>query len=100
MYDIKFRSKNLERCFFVSRYGERVLGLDIARRYIERINILKSINSLDDLKAFPQLRFHPLKGNRQGQYAINLTGYVRLIFTLQEEGMQVICIEEVSKHYE
>lgn len=100
MYDIEFKTKKLERCYLVSQYGQRVLGPEIARKYIERINILRSIESLDDLKTFPQLRFHPLKGDRQDQYAINLTGYIRLIFTLQREEMQIICIEEVSKHYE
>ncbi|MHB8840749.1 MAG: type II toxin-antitoxin system RelE/ParE family toxin [Candidatus Aquicultor sp.] len=100
MYDIEFKTKKLERCYLVSQYGQRVLGPDIARKYIERINILRSIESLDDLNAFPQLRFHSLKGDREGQYAINLTGYVRLIFTLQGSEMQVICIEEMSKHYE
>jgi proteic killer suppression protein len=48
----------------------------------------------------PGLRCHELKGDRKGQYAINLTGYYRLIFTVTDKKMEIVCIEEVSKHYE
>ena len=52
-------------------------------KYIQRINIIKQTRDIDDLLRFPGLRCHPLVGDRQGQYAINLTGFYRLIVTLQ-----------------
>ncbi len=48
----------------------------------------------------PGLRCHPLKGKRIGQYAINLNGFYRLIFTLTGETLEIVRIEEVSKHYD
>lgn len=47
----------------------------------------------------PVLRCHPLKGNRAGQYAVNITGFYRLIFSLEGEMLEIARIEEVSKHY-
>ena len=79
--------------------GVREWGADIARKYVDRINILKAINGLDALRSFPSLRYHPLKGDRKGQHAVTLTGRYRLIFTLRGERMKIIRIEEVSKHY-
>jgi proteic killer suppression protein len=47
----------------------------------------------------PTLDFHPLKGNRKGQYALTLTGYWRLIITNDGEIFDIAKIEEVSDHY-
>ena len=47
----------------------------------------------------PGLRCHPLKGNRTGQYAVNITGFYRLIFSLKGEMLEIVRIDEVSKHY-
>jgi proteic killer suppression protein len=47
----------------------------------------------------PGLNGHPLKGSRKGEHAISLTGFYRLIFTLQGEQLEIVMLEEVSKHY-
>jgi proteic killer suppression protein len=48
----------------------------------------------------PGLRCHPLKGDRKGEFAVNLTGFMRLIFTVENEQLRIVMIEEVSKHYD
>ena len=65
-----------------------------------RINTIKASESLDVLMRLPGLKCHPLKGNRKGQYAISLTGFYRLIFTIEGETLNIAMIEEVSKHYD
>jgi proteic killer suppression protein len=75
-------------------------GPDVAKRYIQRINIIKHTKNIDELKKLPGLRCHPLKGNRAGQWAVKLTGFYRLIFTLEGETLDIARIEEVSKHYD
>jgi len=52
------------------------------------------------LKKLPGLRCHPLRGDREGQWAIKLTGNYRMIFTLRGDKMEIARIEEVSKHYD
>lgn len=61
--------------------------------------MLKAIQQVADLRSFPSLHYHPLKGERKGQYAISLTKRMRLIFTLEGDGFRIIRVEEVSKHY-
>ena len=78
----------------------REFGNDVARRYIERINIIKHTASLEELARLPGLRYHPLKGNRAGYHAVKLTGFMRLIFTLEGDTLAIVRIEEVSKHYD
>ena len=83
-----------------SKHAIREYGDQVGRKYIARINIIKTSNSLADLEKLPGLRCHPLKGNRAGQYAVNLTGFHRLIFTFDDDILNIAMIEEVSKHYD
>lgn len=97
--EVQFRTKQLEECYLQHKAAVRAFGAEVARRYIQRINIIKTARSASELYKLPGLRFHALTGKRHGQYAINLTGFYRLIVTLQGEKLEVAKIEEVSKHY-
>ena len=97
--EILFRTRKLERHFTKSAEAIKAFGKEAGRRYIQRLNIIAGARDLEELKAQPGLRCHELSGNRQGQYAVNLTGFYRLIFTLVDDRIDVIRVEEVSKHY-
>lgn len=73
--------------------------MDVAKKYIQRVNILKSAKSFEELYTIPQLKFHPLTGDRDGEFAITLTGFYRLIITNDGDTFDIARIEEVSKHY-
>lgn len=94
---IKFKTKKLRQWFEDSESGQRALGQEVATRYIQRIQIIQQIEDLDELMALRVLRCHQLVGNLEGFYGIKLTGFYRLIVSI-EEG--VVTIEGVSKHYE
>ena len=97
--EIRFRTRHLEACFLEHKLAVRAFGEEVARRYVQRIQIVKAAQSVDELRRLPGLRFHPLSGARAGEYGINLTGFYRLIVTLHGTELQVVQIEEVSKHY-
>jgi proteic killer suppression protein len=89
----------LEKQYLSHKEAIRAYGPQVAKRYIQRIEILKSAQCFDDLYAISVLKFHPLEGNRKGEYAIALTGFYRLIITNDGETFDIARIEEVSKHY-
>jgi proteic killer suppression protein len=97
---VEFRKKKLEKCFNQKKHAVKEFGDQVARKYIQRIEIIKSVANLDDLMGLPGLRCHPLKGKRQGEYAVKLTGFYRLIFTVGGDCLNIATIEEVSKHYD
>ena len=97
---IEFRTKKLEKQYVQHKLAVKAYGNEVARKYIQRINIIKHAKDFDELSGLPGLRCHPLRGDRKGQYAINLTGFYRLIFTLVGESLEIVQIEEVSKHYD
>lgn len=97
---VTFRKKKLEKCYEESQKAIREFGPEVGRRFILRVNIIKSADDLEALKKQRPLRCHELKGDRQGQWAINLTDRYRLIFSLQGDNLEIVQIEEVSKHYD
>ena len=96
---VKFKTRQLETCYREHRKAIRAFGEQIARKYIQRINIIQQSQNLNELLVLPGLRCHALKGTRSGEYAINLSGFYRLIFTLTGNRLEIVMIEEVSKHY-
>jgi toxin HigB-1 len=97
---VGFRTKKLERCYLDSSKAVREWGETIGRKYIQRINILQTAKTLNDLNSLPGLKCHPLKGDRAGQYAVRLDEAWRLIFSIEGYVLNVICILEVSRHYD
>ena len=97
--EIRFKTKKLQKQYENSKYAIKIYGMDVAKKYINRIDILKSAESFDDLYKIPQLKFHPLTGDRSGEFAISLTGFYSLIITNSGDIFDIAKIEEVSKHY-
>jgi len=96
---VAFRNNKLKKCYESYKQACRTWGDVVAKRYIQRINLIQAANDLTELCALPGLNGHPLKGSRKGEHAISLTGFYRLIFTLQGEQLEIVMLEEVSKHY-
>ena len=70
--EVHFRTKKLQKQYESHKEAEKAYGATVARRYIGRINIIKQTHSLKELMQLPGLRCHELKGDRKGQYAIEL----------------------------
>jgi toxin HigB-1 len=96
---VRFRTRKLEKQYTHHLEAEKAYGKEVARKFIQRINIIKTANDIDELMQLPGLRCHNLKGNRRGQWAVKLTGFHRLIFSLEGDCMEIARVEEVSKHY-
>ncbi len=97
--EVIFRTKRLEGRYKTYQKGRRAWGGEVAKKYIQRIDLLQDASDMDEIRKLPGLDCHPLKGQRTGQYRITLLGRWRLIFTLRGERAEVIRVEEVSKHY-
>lgn len=74
-------------------------GPVVARKYVQRIDIMQEASDLAEIEALPGLECHPLKGERKGQFAVTLHDRWRLVFSLVGNEVKIIRIEEVTKHY-
>jgi len=97
--EVAFATKKLEKCYRDHAQGVKKWGTVVARKYVQRIDIMQEALDLAEIEALPGLECHPLKGKRKGQFAVTLHDRWRLIFMLIGTQVNIIRIEEVTKHY-
>lgn len=97
--DIRYKSRRLEeqctnRTKAVKKYGERN-----AQKIFQRVQEIRSADSVEMLVKFNIGRCHPLTGNRAGQYAMDLDHPFRLIFEKVENEIKIVKIIEVVDYH-
>jgi proteic killer suppression protein len=97
--DVSFATAELRQAYEALRVGKRLWGEKIATLYMQRVNTLHAVDGAPQLRELRHLRFHALKGGREGEYAIDLDVSWRLTMTFGNKGMTIVRVEEVSKHY-
>jgi len=77
--DIDFKSKKLKRLCSEENHMVRHFGDQVALRLQDRLLDLLAADSLADLSMIPGARPHPLTGERDGQFAVDVTRSVRIV---------------------
>ena len=95
--EVRFRHRKLQRCYERDIDAFRTWGPDVGRRYVARVTGLIATERVADLYGMSTLDFHPLTGDRRGQYAIRLTGQMRLIISVESD--RVVTVEEVVDYH-
>ncbi|MCY4616218.1 MAG: plasmid maintenance system killer [Chloroflexi bacterium] len=95
---VRFHTRRLERCAGHLAAAVRAWGPEVGRRYIERVQLLQEAPGLEALYDISTLRLHPLRGDRRGQFAMRLTGRMRLIVESGLEEGSVTVVEVVDYH--
>ena len=95
---IKFRNRTLRERYEDANKGTREWGPQVAHRYIQRIEQIEAMPTFHSLFSIRSLRLHPLKGGRQGQYALTLVGRYRLIIE-RDDAPDAVIVSEISNHY-
>ena len=95
--EVHFTTNRLKRCYEESKRATQEWGPEVARRYIQRVEILYAVERFEELYTIRVLRLHPLTGDRAGEHAITLLGRWRMIVT--NEGERSVRVKEVNIHY-
>ena len=95
--DVAFGNRMLQRRY-ESGKERRKYPPEVGRRYVQRVNALYDAADWSAIERFQTFRAHRLTGDREGQWALTLTGRWRLIVTVSGDG-GTVTIEEVSNHY-
>jgi proteic killer suppression protein len=77
--EVLFRTKRLQKVCNSEQETISAFGRTCGRLLQRRLVDLAAATSLAELSALPQTRCHPLKGQREGQFAVNLEHPRRLI---------------------
>lgn len=95
--EITYKGARLKKICTNASEAQKTYGLKMAEKIFLRINQIRSAPSLECLVQYRIGDCHPLKGNRQGEYAMALVQPYRLIFDQQEDSIiqvRVISIED------
>ena len=76
--NIGFRTKKLQKICSNQREGEKSLGSECAKKLRLRLEDLQAAHSLEDMRNLPG-RLHELKGDRAGEFALDLKQPHRLV---------------------
>ena len=94
---IEYKSRKLEKQCTDAPTAVRDFGQRNAGRIKQRMQELKHAPSIQTLLISRIGRCHPLKGDREGQYAMDLSGGLRLIFRDSGyEGVEVQAVEIIE----
>lgn len=78
--DIEFDTQKLERLCNDDTKLKRELGFEQAKRVRRRLDDLHAAETLAVMMTLPQARCHELKGDRKGQFSVDIKHPYRLIF--------------------
>lgn len=95
--EIEFSTNHLNDASVSLSEANRLFGIPIGRKYIQRLTLLRAVDKFSQLYGYRALRLHPLKGDRTGQYSITLTGNYRLI--IQKVTEDKVCIVDVEDYH-
>lgn len=94
---LEFANARLRKAFEKQSEAIREFGQVIGKKYVMALLLVKQARSADELYKIPQLRFHPLKGNREGEFSATLTGNWRLIMSFPAD--DIARIEKVEDYH-
>lgn len=115
---IVYSTTKLEKKCSNLKNAKREYGDKVGEKLLATIFFIKNAKNLEDVKKIPTYRLHDLKGDRKGQFAIDLgktLGYRLILKPIDKETgeeiiwddinelykmTEVVFILEVSNHYE
>ena len=83
--------------------GKPKFNKEIEIGFIKRVNQMEQAVNTNTLRALKSLHFEKLSGALEGKYSIRVNIEFRIIFRVEKADnnirLEVICIEELNKHY-
>lgn len=97
--EIQYKTKKLKKECTIFTEAVKSYGHEMAIKINQRIKELKANETVEYLIKYSIGRCHPLKGNRNGQYAMDLIHPYRLIFTKIENKIEIVKIIEITDYH-
>ncbi|WP_334333469.1 type II toxin-antitoxin system RelE/ParE family toxin [Companilactobacillus sp. HBUAS59544] len=110
---ISYKNRKVEKQCESLKEAKKAFSEKIAKKLLKLVNFIKAAENLESIIKNPFYKFHKLKGDKEGLYALDIDGRkssYRLLVAFDgmtseyifEEAISIVSIqiEEVSKHYE
>lgn len=83
--------------------GKPLYSIEVVTQFKKTILRLEQAENSTQLRQFRSLNFEALKGNKKGLYSVRVNKQYRLEFEIEHDTitlLEIILIENLSKHYE
>lgn len=97
--EVRYKNKKLARLCTDKKLAYRIYGDKVAEKLFRHLVTLTLASSIDMLLTNRVARCHPLKGDRDGEYAMDLVGGYRLVFSQHEEYVEVVIITYIGDYH-
>lgn len=97
--EIAYKNKSLEKICTDASAAVKKYGVEMAARIRMRIGEIMMADNVEQMIFYRVGRCHMLKGDRDGEYAVDLTHPYRLVFRIVGEDIQIARIEEIVDYH-
>lgn len=116
--EIRYHDNKTEKLCTDRKKAKKDLNATVAEKLFALVNLLESVETLQDIAVLPIYHLHPMIGDRKGEHAIDIAGrkagYRLMVVPLDENGKEfeetdvnivyratkIIIVWEVTNHYE
>lgn len=96
---ISYKNKKIEKICTDTSYARKKHGLDMAIKIHERVNEIKASDNVENMIKYGIGRCHELKGDRSGDYAVDLVQPYRLTFSVERNEVMIALIKEIIDYH-
>ena len=97
--EIDYRTKKLRKICTDAEEAEKEYGLEMAEKIQQRIDELKAAISVEMMIQHRIGRCHQLKGDRKGEFALDLVQPYRLVFKQTGTSIQIAKVIEIVDYH-
>ena len=95
--ELYFKNKKIEKIY--DTWESRDFSKEIIIKFIQKINILKNIFNISDLRNLRSLNFEKLNNYKTWNYSIRVNKSYRIIFNIVWNEIKIIEITDLNNHY-
>ena len=97
--DITYKNNKIKKVCTDAKTAERTYDREMADKIHQRIDEIGAADTVEMMIQFHIGRCHPLKGNRKGQYAMDLVHPYRLVFEKIGNKIQIAKVMEIVDYH-
>lgn len=97
--EVRYKNNSIRKVCTNANAARREYGEEMARKIHQRIDEISAIDTVDGLVIGRIGRCHALHGDREGQYAMDLSQPYRLIFIKIGNEIQIAEVQEIVDYH-
>lgn len=97
--EITYKNKKIKQICTDAKISDRTYGVRMSAIIQQRIDQIQAAESVEMMIRHKIGRCHPLTGNRNGQFAVDLVHPYRLVFKKHGDEIQIAHITEIVDYH-